>query len=196
MTEKREVFDTSDEIQDFFTKKAFQIDSLRIIKRLMGREKRGIEYEISQCHTQSGGTFTNLIIWQKEGKRDLRQFAFWAQRGNHTVDTAALSVRRTEWMNFCNAHRVDSLVTKIYSPSPFYYNHRPLITDPDTLIKEYSYMNNPDYQLRLHPIILEPVNDHIVYEIGQCTGSYGGKYILIWEKDSMCVWKILLDSNI
>ena len=57
-------------------------------------------------------------------------------------------------------------------------------------------MNNKNYHLQLHPLVVKAVNPNFVFEIGQCTGSYAGKYILIWEKDSDGKWKITADSNI
>ena len=35
-------------------------------------------------------------------------------------------------------------------------------------------MNNPDYTLTLEPLAFSMVNDDLAYEIGQCSGSYGG----------------------
>jgi ketosteroid isomerase-like protein len=40
------------------------------------------------------------------------------------------------------------------------------------------------------------VNDNLVYEIGQCKGTYKGKYILVWKKESDGVWRVFIDSNI
>ena len=64
------------------------------------------------------------------------------------------------------------------------------------MIKEYSYMNNKNYRLNLQPLIVKAVNASFAFEIGQCSGSYNGKYILIWKIDSDGSWKIFIDSNI
>jgi hypothetical protein len=55
-------------------------------------------------------------------------------------------------------------------------------------------MNNPTYQLTLTPIAVEAAGKDIAFEIGQCSGSYGGKYILVWQKIGNN-WKVLFDSN-
>jgi hypothetical protein len=57
-------------------------------------------------------------------------------------------------------------------------------------------MEREQYHLTLTPIFIEPVSATMVYEIGQCSGSYGGKYILIWQREQDGKWRILLDSNI
>ena len=56
-------------------------------------------------------------------------------------------------------------------------------------------MNNPKYSLNLTPIVLELVNERIAIEIGQCSGSYNGKYVLVWEKTKDGQWKVLFDAN-
>jgi ketosteroid isomerase-like protein len=57
-------------------------------------------------------------------------------------------------------------------------------------------MSNESYQLTLNPITIETVNPETVFEIGQCEGSYNGKYILIWKKQTDGQWRIWVDSNI
>jgi hypothetical protein len=45
-------------------------------------------------------------------------------------------------------------------------------------------------------MIIEAVNQELVFEIGQGSGSYNGNYLLVWKKGEDDVWRILLDSNI
>jgi len=87
------------------------------------------------------------------------------------------------------------LITNTYVENAVYYNNNRLTIGTDHIIKEYQYMNNPAYQLTLIPIILEGVNETLAFEIGQCSGSYGGKYILVWGKRKGTSWKIIFDSN-
>ena len=84
----------------------------------------------------------------------------------------------------------------MYTENTIYYNHKPVIVGHEDLAVEYQYMNNKKYELFLEPIIVEVVQDDLVYEIGQCSGTYGGKYILIWQKGNDDVWRVLVDSNI
>ncbi|MEM6697813.1 MAG: hypothetical protein AAF599_05420, partial [Bacteroidota bacterium] len=88
------------------------------------------------------------------------------------------------------------LVEQLYTDNAIYYNHKPVVVGTERITAEYSYMNNPDYSLKLVPLTVEPANKNIVFEIGQCSGSYNGKYVLIWKKVADGVWKILLDSNV
>ena len=84
----------------------------------------------------------------------------------------------------------------MYSENTLYYNHKPLVVGRELLIEEYSYMNRENYQLTLNPIVVDQVNDKLVFEIGQCKGSYGGKYIIIWRKEESGKWEVFIDSNI
>ena len=99
-------------------------------------------------------------------------------------------------MELCNAHDVEGLVNELYSVNTLYYNHKPLVKGREDVIKEYGYMRNEKYSLKLTPLFIEAVNESTVYEIGQCNGSYGGKYILIWKKEADGKWRIFIDSNI
>lgn len=111
------------------------------------------------------------------------------------ADTAEINKRRKEWMELCNAHNASTLVNEMYAKEALYYNHKPLIRGREALAKEYSYMNREKYHLRLNPQTVTPVNEKLVFEIGQCSGSYRGKYIIIWGKEKGS-WNILFDSNI
>ena len=117
-------------------------------------------------------------------------------------DTAALNFnegiaeRRALWIRLCNEHNAEKLVTQLYSENALYFNHKPLVKGTDDLVKEYGYMNYPDYSLTLDPLAVETVADDLIFEIGQCSGSYQGKYILIWKKEPDGIWRIFFDSNV
>ena len=143
--------------------------------------------------TANGKTFQHIII--TKGEEQSRELEFISEKGD-TELPKAISDQRDKWMALCNAHDAGQLVRELYVNPPLYYNHRPMITAQDELIKTYGYMNRPQYNLQLTPIHVEAVNDHIVFEIGQCSGSYPGKYLLVWKKETDGQWRILLDSNI
>jgi hypothetical protein len=84
----------------------------------------------------------------------------------------------------------------MYTPNTLYYNHRPLLRGRAALEKEYAYMKAPDYQLTLTPWYVVPVSEHLVIEMGQCSGSYGGKYLIVWQEQVPGVWQVLLDANL
>lgn len=109
---------------------------------------------------------------------------------------SAIDQRRAEWIRRCNAHNAAKLINDLYLPKTIYYNHKPPITNRTDLIKAYAYMNRPDYTLQLTPLHREMVNASFAYEIGQCSGSYGGKYMICWQKDAQGKWMVFMDSNI
>ena len=92
-------------------------------------------------------------------------------------------------------HNANNLVQEMYTENALYYNHKPIDIGVEQIAKTYSYMNRPQYKLHLEVLKVVPVNKHIVYEIGQCSGSYRGKYVIIWQKTSKG-WQVLLDTNI
>ncbi len=102
---------------------------------------------------------------------------------------------RNNWMEFCNSHQVDKLVSQLYVKDSYYYNRGRLLKGTQALTSEYSYMNSTNYSLTLSPKHVTFVNDTIAYELGRCTGSYPLPYMLVWEKQADRTWMILMDSN-
>ena len=99
-------------------------------------------------------------------------------------------------MALCNQHDAQQLVAQMYTANAMYYNHKPVVVGRKDITIEYDYMNQANYSLHLEPIIVETLTPALVFEIGQCSGSYGGKYMLIWEKQKDGSWQVLMDSNI
>lgn len=153
-------------------------------------------YELSEINLADGHTFRQLIIWNARDSLGYRQLEMVVEARPFTPYLQELEQRRAEWMRFCNAREVEKLVKELYTANTLYYNHRTLISGPEALIREYRYMTNPDYQLTLTPLRILPVGPDLAYEIGQCSGSYPGKYILVWQKGEDGVWRILLDANV
>ncbi|OJU27276.1 MAG: hypothetical protein BGN92_03695 [Sphingobacteriales bacterium 41-5] len=114
-----------------------------------------------------------MIRLQKESYLDPKNF-----------DTIRINERRKLWIQLCNENNSKNLVEELYIKNAIYYNRKPPIRSTNNLIKEYSYTNNKNYRLQLHPLTTTTVNANLVFEIGQCKGTYNGKYILVWEKDS------------
>ncbi|MBT8287319.1 MAG: DUF4440 domain-containing protein [Bacteroidia bacterium] len=187
---------TTDDIANHLFTTLKGAHSIKTKKRLTAHEKRQIDYEVSQFRVKNNENYKQLIIWEKVDGRDVRAFEFIEKSGEFTAPVKELNQRREEWMKYCNAHDVSALVNDLYTSNTIYFNHKPAVIGTEKLIKEYSYMENPAYSLKLEPIIIEAVNKELVFEIGQCQGSYNGKYVLIWQKDSDGKWKVLVDSNI
>ncbi len=155
-------------------------------------------YEIGAFEDSEGRNFAHLLIKnQSDGfpSRELEALALYSDTDIEAAKSE-ISNQRNRWMHYCNTHQVDSLVMNLYYPNAVYYNHRLPITEQSALIQEYRYMGNERYSLKLIPLHLEVINDQVAFEIGQCEGSYNGKYMLMWFKDEQGEWKVLMDSNI
>lgn len=163
---------------------------------ILAHQRRAIEYEIAEYTDANAGSYKQLIIWQTIDSIPKRVFEVEAKVEKAKNVRSELETRRKLWMQLCNQHQVANLVNELYSENTLYYNHRPLIRGRAALIPTYQYMSNESYQLTLNPITIETVNPETVFEIGQCEGSYNGKYILIWKKQTDGQWRIWVDSNI
>ena len=191
--ENGSILSSSEEINEYYSQNPPQIEVFDSVFSI--KANRDYWYEIATFKSE-GQSYKQLII-TLDSAREKRNFEFIAKADEVTLDIiSTINARRKEWIELCNQHNARELVTKLYSKEPIYYNHKPVITNVDSLVKEYSYMNNPKYALNLSPKHIEIVNSQLIFEIGQCSGSYGGKYILIWEKDENEEWRIKIDSNI
>lgn len=197
INEKGEVLEGRDAIQDFYQSKKWEIKQIESIEEVLANQEKGYTYEIGSFINGDGQSYRHLLIWKKEGAKLKRELEFIALARPLATDIEdEIEARRKEWMQFCNAHQAEKLANEVYSPEALYYNHKPLIRGRAALSKEYAYMNNPDYQLSLSPLHLETVSPDLALEMGQCAGSYGGKYILVWQKDEAGKWYVSFDSNI
>ena len=192
------IIENSDQIANYYDLQKGRIKSIKSLFNVEANSKRKINYELISYKTNNKKEFIGIVIWKKENEKIIREFEFTKETNQESkkADTAEINERRKLWIKLCNENNSKNLVEELYSKKSIYYNHKPLIKGTEDLIKEYSYMNNKNYHLQLHPLVVKAVNPNFVFEIGQCTGSYGGKYILIWEKDSDGKWKITADSNI
>lgn len=153
-------------------------------------------YEISRFETTDKQTFAQVIVWDNQGPAPLRALQLIAPEDKLRPDTNAILAARARWMEYCNGHDVEGLIQKMYTPNTRYYNHRPLLKGRTALEKEYAYMKNTTYQLTLTPLYVVPISAHLVMELGQCSGSYGGKYLIVWQEQVSGDWQVLLDANL
>lgn len=153
-------------------------------------------YEISRFETANKQAFTQVIVWDNQGPAPLRALQLVAPYDKLLPDTAVIDATRARWMEYCNAHDVEGLIQEMYAPNTRYYNHRPLLRGRAALEEEYAYMKDPAYQLTLTPLYVVPVSEHLVMELGQCSGSYGGKYLIVWQEQVSGDWQVLLDANL
>lgn len=201
------ILNSSTQIVNYYKAHKSKITSIESLFSIEANKDRGIHYELFKYKTDNHKEYVQLVIWSMENKnvtREMenknvtREFEFTQENtsASASVDTTDIAKRRELWMTLCNSHEVENLVKQLYTSNTMYYNHKPIVQGTEGLIKEYGYMNTKNYSLNLSPLTLEVINANYAFEIGQCSGSYNGNYILIWEKQADGNWKILIDSNI
>ena len=185
----------SQNIVDHYSSATLKIDTIYPIFQIKANKKNTYNYEIGAFKTGDGKRYKHFVIWNNE-EPNKREFEFIAISNKLTPIDLQINDRRAKWMTLCNQHDALKLVKELYTSNAVYYNHKPVVIGTEAIAKDYSYMNNQNYSLSLEPIKLEMVSENLAYEIGQCKGSYNGKYVLIWQKNTAGVWNILVDSNI
>lgn len=154
-----------------------------------------VDYEVVGFQAD-GQEYVQLIIWNQKSGKQLRELEVLAKAGQNAPEAATLEAARAEWIRLCNLHEPKKLVERMYTPDARYYNHKPMVTGTEAITKEYWYMGNSSYELSLTPLVVQMVSGDLAFEIGQCSGSYKGKYVLIWKKSQENGWQVALDANI
>lgn len=183
-------------IMDLYKQKGLVINGIKAEERIEAVLDSTIIYELGEFNTPERTVFKHLIIWRKQGDKIKRELELTEEKTINAEVPPELEERRNTWMTLCNDHKVTDLVNELYAENTLYYNHKPMVVGREAVIKEYQYMGDPEYSLNLEALHVEAVNDDLVFEIGQCSGSYKGNYVLVWKKGDDGVWRILLDSNI
>lgn len=192
------ILETSPQIAKHYVVKKNKITAIESVFKVEASKKKRINYEVIKYKTEDQKEYIQIVIWRLENGQVIREFEF-TEKSNleaKKVDINEIADKRKLWIELCNANNAENLVTQLYSANTIYFNHKPIIKGVKDVIKEYEYMNNDKYSLHLQPMKLEVVNANLAYEIGQCSGSYKGKYVLVWKKESDGNWKIYIDSNI
>jgi ketosteroid isomerase-like protein len=192
------IIENSTQIAEYYKIHKGKITSIESIFSIEASKERGINYQLVKYKMDDLKEFIGIVIWRKENERIIREFKFTEKIivESKNIDSLNIAIRRKLWIQLCNENNAENLVKELYTNNTMYFNHKPVVKGAEKLIKEYSYMNNENYNLNLHPIKLELVNANLAFEVGQCSGSYKGKYILVWKKHSNGNWKVLIDSNI
>ncbi|MCP9766930.1 hypothetical protein EGI22_03350 [Lacihabitans sp. LS3-19] len=169
--------------------------AVKSIKSLFKIEaSKTISYEIGSFKTTTNDEIFHIIIWNNSTGKEKRELEYFENKSNVEKDSTGLNSARNKWIKLCNQHLPNALIEQCYTPNANYYNHRPMVIGTKLISSEYSYMKNPNYKLNLKPLHIEYINSSTIFEIGQCEGSYQGKYLLVWKKEKD--WKVFLDANI
>lgn len=190
-----ELISGKEAITDYYRGTGIRIGEVYTDTVIMANEQKEHVYEIGGFLTEEGTPFKHLVIWNIAHERPVRELEFVAGTEYYSPAFDAIDRSRNTWIERCNQHNAGNLIETMYTPNAFYYNHKPMIVGREALSSEYSYMNNPDYKLSLTPLYTAQVSNSLFYEIGQCSGSYKGKYIIVWQKQPDGNWQVLFDSN-
>ena len=196
INQQGEIFRGPTVIADRVRSNNFMVDSIFSSEVVMANSSNTYEYEIGHFWTSNNKSYDHLIIWNLGSKPKQRELEFIAESTSTKAYLEEINNRRADWMTICNNHNAKKLVEHLYTDNAIYYNHKPPMVGKTMITQEYQYMNKDDYQLMLEPIFFQSVTNELAFEIGQCSGNYNGKYILIWQKNAIGEWRILMDSNI
>ncbi len=154
-----------------------------------------LSYEMGEI--KSNDNVYPVMFIKKENNTSAKVIEFLViYEGNSPKDVSSvLKSSRAKWMELCNTHKATELVKQLYTPEAYYYNRGRVIQGTKAISQEYSYMNDPNYSLKLTPKHLVFVSPNVAYEIGRCSGSYPLPYMLLWEKQSDGNWQVKMDSN-
>ncbi len=171
------------------------IDSLHVIQTVTAGHTNKYTYEIGELMARDQ-TYLYLTVTDVEAGDPQHELEVILPYGLSASYEAQVDEKRAEWMKWCHAHEVTQLIEQVYHPEAIYYNHKSPQIGRAAIIETYQYMRNPNYQLTLKPLRFVQVNRNFAFEIGQCSGSYGGKYIMVWQRTAEAGWQVRLDSNI
>ena len=197
ITEKFDTYVTPESIKAYLVKlkrKMASIVDITSIKTVKGNDN--ITYEMGRLAMRKKGALKYLVIWNNADGQMRRELEMFVSTAPTILKVTEIDEARKEWMRLCNQHNAYELVKNSYTTDALYYNHKPLVIGTKDISEEYAYMNRPEYSLTLTPIIVEPVNKRIAFEMGQCSGSYHGRYVIVWKKCKGGVWRAIFDSNI
>jgi ketosteroid isomerase-like protein len=183
-------------IAGYFTqmqKSVSKFKSIHPYKRFT--ETENLIYESGYLTTDNQETFSYLTVWNNKNGAWKRELEAIARKTANDNSSELVNAAREKWMQLCNAHAPAQLIEQVYASDAYYYNRGRLLKGWEQITGEYKYMNDPAYQLTLTPKAIQLVQPDMVYEIGKCSGSYGGHYVIRWQKQEAGDWRVTLDTN-
>ncbi len=160
------------------------------------RAALNLVYEIGYLVAENGTKFKYIVAWREIGDTWARELEAIAKTSEYVVeDASGIERSRQRWIELCRQHDPNVLVKQLYEKNAYYYNRERVLQGTIAIASEYGYMADPGYMLNLAPLSLTFVTSNLAFEIGKCTGTWGGYYLLCWQRGRDGIWRILLDSN-
>jgi ketosteroid isomerase-like protein len=184
------------DIAQFYSQKypnVSKVKTVQVKKRFI--ETPTLIYEVGTLITDKQEIYPYMVSWNGSKGTWQRELEAMAKKTTSHNDSMQINAAREKWMQLCNAHDHKKLVENLYLKDAYYYNRGRVLEGWESLFTEYKYMSQPSYHLSLKPISVMMVQPDLAYEVGKCSGSYGGHYMLVWEKQRDGEWKVCLDSN-
>lgn len=150
------------------------------------------KFEIGK-YSSKKHTYYTVIGWRKGETWNKAFETIYKNKKVKKDELAEVDNGRQAWEDASNAHDLNKLVGEVCMPNGYYFNRGRTFVGEE--IKEaYSYMNNPNWKIKLTNLTQIQVNKYTVFDIGKFNSGGEGLYVLIWrkEKDN---WKVLLDFN-
>jgi hypothetical protein len=126
-------------LKDFVTefKSSYGID-FTYKKEISIAVNKQLSYEIGNIVAQNklfAVMYLNAISEKNESSIEFLIIHEISETENNLSD---LEKSRDTWMNFCNTHQVERLVSEVYHKDAYYYNRGRLLQGTKALSKEYS----------------------------------------------------------
>lgn len=155
-------------------------------------------FEIGYYRSMESGEniFAFIIAWKKTEGQWLKELEVLHPKANNPmVNRFLIEMIRKDWMKYANAHQPDELVKKVYTKDAVYLQDGIMHKGTSSIVEQYQYMKNSDWQIDLTAKEVLLVDHDIVFEIGEYHNPEKGHYLLVWKKETRGPWKATLDFN-
>ncbi len=174
----------------------FSLKRMRTLDTLQHNPGSYFELGYYDGQKTSDGRLAYLIAWEQQEGDWLRvtEVIFPLEISN-SPNLDDIDGARERWVNLSNAQDHEVLVGELYGTAGLYFNNGQLFKGEE-INDKYAYMSRSSWQIQLYGKHVLPVQDDLVYEVGEYHSSGIGHYLIIWKQDENSgEWKVWLDFN-
>ena len=144
-----------------------------------------------------GQKFRTVIAWEIIKGKAYKEIEIIYPMENNAPENILRTIdqRRADWVRLSNAHDHEALVKDLYAADGYYFNQKKLAKGTQAISERYQYMSTPKWQISLKGLKVIPVNEQVVFEIGEYRSGGVGHYIITWQLQDDGRWQVLLDFN-